>query len=225
MHLKTDDLAGTPSPRNGREGACQILPVDWSTCPRVSRMRRNQMHGLRLLDEEVIGFLYGGQKQIRRLFLPKHFNPDLLPEVRGSSVLPCGMALACRCPWVRCGTPLFIQEAFAHLPGPTPRLIYRADRPERYFGRQPVLRWKMSQDMTQAESRMFLRVDSVWIERMEDLTEPDMRHLGVWREHSRHTSTQKLEAARDRLIKIIDREGVLARSGERNPWMWAISSS
>lgn len=164
--------------------------------------------------------------QQARWLTPSLLNMSLRAEiVMGGAQFdhPAGGPLT----WVRSpvapGDDLWVRETWAeHEPDDVQgtRVYYRADHADGESQVRPgmFLRWTPSIHMPRWASRLTLRVTSVRVERLHDITEDDARAEGVLTLEPRTDAA----SARDRFTDLWSE--VYGRAAwDANPWVWVVS--
>ncbi len=166
----------------------------------------------------VRAILSGAKTQTRRIFkgTTEHkgrYNPEYVRVHQHAE----GWAQIC--PYGKPGDRLWVKETFsAHgALGADGRIVYRADVPGE---REPHgLHWKPSIFMPRVASRITLEIESVRVERLQDISADDCLAEGITADQAQLGSDASWRAAYCRLWESINGAG----SWKLNPYVWAIT--
>lgn len=209
-----------------------------------------------LFTDAMVRALLAGQKtQTRRLVKPQFGRPldigcrDGVWHIEGDAptnydgnVQMNDWHLDVRCPYGMPGDTLWVRECVANLalPGYAPVWVYRADG-ETADGvpLPPGVKWKPSIHMPRRASRLSLAVESVRVERVQDISDEDVAAEGMTAEAVRALWDA---APRQRRGEVLALHPIVAgaslaylrwreawtlingrASYESNPWVWAIT--
>lgn len=116
------------------------------------------------------------------------------------------------CPFGIPGDVLWVRETWAHttLLG-NPITVYNAEDTRTDYGGP----WKPSIHMKRADARIFLRVESVGVERVQDITEEDAQREGV-------TPWPYFGTSREAFAALWDSLAPVDSKWANNPWVWRI---
>jgi hypothetical protein len=164
------------------------------------------------------------------------FAPEIPDDLRAQEgcyfTTPCGLEFNGRCPYGAPGARLWVREAFRIFHGPDIRLQYRADGANHFEGDTRLLTedsaylpgetppWKPSIFMPRWACRLVLEVEAVRVERLQQITDADVRSEGV----------ETVALDRDRAVEFRLKDfarGWDSINGKRapwasNPWVWVI---
>lgn len=124
-----------------------------------------------------------------------------------------GVMREVHCPFGKPGDQLWIREAWAMHPDPNEGIIYRADDWDEWF---ESISWKPSIHMKKVHSRIRLRIISIRVERLRDISNND-----AWCEGVSDSPEYNCRALFFDLWEKIngEKEGC---SVNDNPWVWVI---
>lgn len=128
-----------------------------------------------------------------------------------------------RCPYGQPGDRLWVREAFGTVQGAGVRVVYRADgEPHDRFSGAPIdgMKWTPSIHMPRSLSRITLRVTSVRVERLQDISEADAKAEGVPPATPYHRGVERCDhvGGFHALWESINGAG----SWDANPWVWVV---
>ena len=170
----------------------------------------------------VRAILAGAKTQTRRLVkLPRWAEPGTLEEGT-EGVLAVARVSGCLadvpCPYGAPGDDLWVRETWRADDFDPPGTIYAADHPDLLDDVRGIIRWRPSIHMPRNRSRITLRVASVRVERLHDITEDDARAEGVL------TVDGLLSAMtpRERFACLWREINGGRASWDANPWVWRV---
>ncbi len=184
-----------------------------------------------LVSGPLIGPILRGEKTVTRRLLPAVFNspPGLIaqwhPPGTWSRMHPAGAPdyawgagwrgtypSIVRCPFGAVGDVLWVRETWAHttLLG-NPITVYSAEDNRTDYGGP----WKPSIHMKRADARIFLRVESVTVERVQEITEEDAAAEGV-------VTWPYFLTAREAFEHLWDSLAPVGSKWPDNPWVWVV---
>jgi len=163
-----------------------------------------------LFSTPMVQAILDGRKTMRRRVIrpqPQHAYDDYMG---GWDCLTEGHCHLCEPkPPYKPGDILWVRETwYQHYDG---SYAYRASAPENTG-------WKPSIHMPREAARIFLRVKTVRVERLQDITEEDAKAEGVICGQG-----QKRWTARSAFMDLWDRINGKKNPWESNPWVWVIS--
>lgn len=124
----------------------------------------------------VEAILEGRKTQTRRALKPQ---PDLMVDDPAHPLkhVPCifkkGMAASIPCPYGQAGDILWVRESWA-VTGT--EYMYKVDKQPHIQG---IIKWKPSIFMPKKASRIWLHVEDIRVERLQDISEADAKSEGV----------------------------------------------
>lgn len=130
-----------------------------------------------------------------------------------------GIEWRCACPYGAVGDVLWVRETWAHttLLG-NAITVYNAEDNRTDYGGP----WKPSIHMRRADARIFLRVESVTVERVQEITEEDARAEGIG-EHPVCDQAMILGCTyRDAFRLVWDSLAPAGSKWADNPWVWVV---
>lgn len=188
----------------------------------------------------VQAILDGRKTQTRRIIKPQPAKEATQFE-RFIETVDCGLearfgsknssAVCDRKPQYKPGDILWVRETFCEVPYEhnhvpikgghitIPKYAYKADSERDYTGI-----WKPSIHMPREAARIFLRVKTVRVERLQDITEEDARAEGcstkILNDGWKNIGTL---TARDEFITLWEHLNAKRGLGwDRNPWVWVV---
>jgi len=169
----------------------------------------------------VQAILDGKKTQTRRVIKIDDAPENWKISIAGTSIVrtePYDVKL----PRYAAGDILWVRETFCEVPYEhnhvpikgghitIPKYAYKADSERDYTGI-----WKPSIHMPREAARIFLRVKTVRVERLQDITEEDAKAEGVICGQG-----QKRWTARSAFMDLWDRINGKKNPWESNPWVW-----
>lgn len=155
----------------------------------------------------VQAILEGRKTQTRRVVKGEHLRGVTCDATMYSQ-------MATRCPYGQPGDILWVRETFMPITtysvdGAVKGFAHKADRKEW----DDCAKWKPSIFMPFAAARIFLRIKSVRVERLQDITEEDAVAEGVFNTF--------INTAKHQFYKI--RQSINGpESWDANPWVWVV---
>ncbi len=134
--------------------------------------------GATFRTDMVQAIMQGRKTQTRRLIKDTGLyaiDPAIHGEVSANRERA---ALATQAPWPP-GTILYVKETYADISGPEPRAIYKADGGDAVDEITKLKAWQSPRFMARKFARIWLRVDSVHVERIQDITPYDAEAEGI----------------------------------------------
>lgn len=199
----------------------------------------------------VLALLAGRKTQTRRVvrrdfqWLPHLDKITRLEGIEPFAIMTndgTGLPLMVPCPYGYPGDRLWVRETFDSPPGSEDRseVLYRADvTPEQdrqhaeNCRRSPALfgpgKWRPSIFMPRWASRITLEVTSVRVERLQDISDDDVRAEGVPEHHefcndARGCSTEyACDLLQDRFAALWDKINGKRANWSSNPWLWVVT--
>ena len=197
--------------------------------------------------EMVKATIEGRKTQTRRKDLEEvNSDPDLWNAVNHIAVIkkgipyygfrdPIGSLEVIKCPYGKRGDLLYVRETWANLNGdfPTadPFLIFKADidHPNQHG---PVT-WKPSIHMPKVAARIWLMVEKIRVERLQDISEEDARAEGIKKYFDRYYQDDLYQNYGRKDGKINYYSPIKSfeslwisingeQSWEANPWVWVV---
>lgn len=189
----------------------------------------------------VVGLMMGRKGNTRRLIKPQPEDGDELNYIFASNRnadIGKWLSMKTRRLWkppYQAGDVLYVREAFAMLGG---RPVFRADFPGgTVLHEGKPVKWSPSLHMPANIARIFLKATKVRVERLQDISEEDIRKEGVYKivsgiDAGRYAYQDQPAIGRcwssargafrqlwDSTVKLRDRE---AFGWNANPWVWVI---
>lgn len=125
----------------------------------------------------VRAILAGTKTQTRRIISPQPFGDIETFDLPTGFWVKCGREYAERCPYGRPGGALWVREAWCRYPDGS--IGYAADYPD---GKKPPsheIRWRPSIHLKRADARLCLRIKTVEVERLQEMSAHDAIAEGV----------------------------------------------
>ena len=122
-----------------------------------------------------------------------------------------------KCPFGQPGDFLWVKETFARYP----QFTYKADRYEfkDSNGKVWIPKWTPSIHMPRHLSRILLQVINIRVERVQDISEEDVKAEGVKPTINSSRCLDKYKSSFESLWDSINKEG---SKWDDNPWVWVI---
>lgn len=179
-----------------------------------------------LFNDAMVKAILDGRKIVtRRLIKPQPKSPVVRHLGQWQETEASANGLRVLTPPYQPGDILYVRECWAIAPelpgiaeaGP----VYRADYMERELNylKDKNFRWRPSIHMPKALARIFLRVRSVKVERLDDMVLADVLMEGITEGHNYGDTWGKWNATWNATIPPADR---FRYGTTANPWVWVI---
>lgn len=124
--------------------------------------------------------------------------------------------------WCKHGKPgdrLWVRETFLNnaLDGYEPVYFYRADDPDKPADKK----WKPSIFMPRIASRITLKIESVRVERLQEISDDDAIAEGM----ESYESNENMRYPHEQFMVLWNKINGKTRDWKSNPWLWVISFS
>ncbi|WP_404936511.1 hypothetical protein [Pseudomonas aeruginosa] len=168
-----------------------------------------------LFNDQMVRAILEGRKTVTRRVVKDTGFYAIDAAIHGNEVaLREREALSTRCPFGQPGDRLWVREAWAQInvaqaPGETWVVYRECDNRTDYGGP-----WKPSIHMRRRDSRILLEITAVRVERLHDLSDPDVLAEGC--SHSEMQSGDSLVSVFARLWQSTGGDW------DANPWVWVI---
>ena len=179
-----------------------------------------------LFNDDMVKAILDGRKCVtRRLIKPQPKSPVVRAMGQWQETEACANGLRVLTPPYQQGDILYVRECWAVAPdlpgiaeaGP----VYRADYMERELNhlKDKHFRWRPSIHMPKALARIFLRVRSVKVERLDDMVLADVLMEGITEGIGYGDTWGKWNETWNATIPSADR---FRYGTTANPWVWVI---
>ena len=192
--------------------------------------------------EMVRALLAGNKARTRRIVKPQPFVSDVFPswvfpatkkeakEGAGLFYPNSKSSVLARCPFGKAGDLIYVRETSGEIirqVGSTPhkKSVFKADSPNavEYYdcnGKPgPAVKWKPSIHMPRWASRLTLKINSVRVERIQDISEADAKKEGI--SFLRNAPDCDETLTEKQLFGFLW-DSVYPESWNKNEWVWVI---